>query len=339
MSERSLSDVLDDPEVRAAIPGISLALLRGGEIAAVHAVGSRGAHDSAPVDVDTVFEAASLTKPLAAFIALQLAEEGRLDLRQPLIDICETHVRDDDRVRRITAAHVLTHTAGLPNIATAETPLKIYFEPGARFSYGSSAFAWLQRAIEKVAGQPLEDMAKERIFEPFGMTRSSLQWHERFEANHATGHEMDGQPVPKRRPQAAGASWSLTTTATDYARFVRAVLAGRGLSPQGYDRWFTPAVRATRGVDGVLESAPAEEDDVAWGLGWGLESSQGCFFHWGHNPGFRAFVIGKRATGDAVVWFANSARGLRPGRRVLPLVLPGSHSALDWLQVAQTLQE
>lgn len=339
MNDTQVQSILHEPSVRAAIPGLSLAVLRRGEITLVDAFGRRGPHDDHPVDTDTVFEAASLTKPLVSFIALQLAEEGKLDLAATLQSICGPYVPDDPRAGGITATHVLTHTSGLPNIVTAETPLKTHFAPGARFSYGSSAFAWLQRAMEKVAGQPLEKLACERVFERFGMRNSSLQWQERFEANHARGHEMDGAAVPKRRPVVAGASWSLTTTAQDYARFVQAVLRGDGLSEQMHARWLTPAVRATRGIDDVLEENPEEQDDIAWCLGWGLEPSQGCFFHWGHNPGFRAFVLGHPRTKDAVVWFANSARGLRPGRLLLPAVIPGHHQALDWLQVGRTLQE
>ena len=192
--------------------------------------------------------------------------------------------------------------------------------------------------METVTGLPLEVLARRRVFEALGMTRSSLQWQDRFEFNHARGQEMDGQPVPKRRPAAAAASWSLLTTASDYSRFVSAVLQGRGLSPIMHSRWFHPAVQATAGVDDVLNSSPAQEKDVAWGMGWGLEPSEGCFFHWGHNPGFRAFVMGRHATGDAVVWFANSARGLRLARRILPTVLPGRHRSIDWLRIADSRQ-
>jgi hypothetical protein len=111
------------------------------------------------------------------------------------------------------------------------------------------------------------------------------------------------------------------------------------LSPEMHSRWRSPAVRASKGIDDVQNGDSREETDVAWGLGWGIEPSQGCFFHWGSNPGFRAFVMGSRDTKDAVVWLANSARGLRLARRVLPVVLPGKHSSLEWLQIAQTLSE
>lgn len=332
-----LEEILRDPRVRAAIPGLSLATLRGGEIYSVHAFGTRGAHDPAQTDPRTVFEAASLTKPLVSFIALQLAEEGRLDLELPLQEICGGYVPGDERANAITATHVLTHTSGLPNITSAETPLRTYYSPGERFNYGSSAFGWLQRAIEQASGSPLEELARTRVFEAFGMADSSLHWQARFESNHAQGHEMDGQAVPKRRPATAAASWSLHTTATDYARFVQGVLRGHGLSPEMHARWLAPAVRAREGVDDVLNLDAAEAEDVSWGLGWGLETSRDCFFHWGHIPGFRAFVMGSVARQDAVVWFTNSARGLRLARLVLPAILPGRHRCLDWLQIESTL--
>jgi CubicO group peptidase (beta-lactamase class C family) len=334
-----LEKILHESRVQKATHGLSLATLRSGEIASTYAVGIRGAHDRAAVDSRTVFEAASLTKPVVSFIALQLAEEGLLDLDRPLHLICGSFVADDERAKAITALHVLTHSSGLPNIAGAGTPLKTYFAPGERFNYGSSAFGWLQQAIERLTDSPLEELARTRVFKAFGMADSSLNWQDRFESNHAQGQELNGQAVSKRRAVKAAASWSLLTTATDYAHFVRAVLRGTGLSSTMHTRWFTPMIAAREGVDDVLNSDAAEEKDVAWGLGWGLEPSQGCFFHWGHNPGFRAFVMGNLETKDAVVWFANSASGLRLARHVLPEVLPGRHRSLDWLQIGKTFDE
>jgi CubicO group peptidase (beta-lactamase class C family) len=103
-----LTNLLLDSFVLASIPGVSMASLRGGEIASVHALGIRGAHDRAAVDVHTVFEAASLTKPVVSFIALQLVEEGLLDLGAPLQTVCAGRVEGDARAALITAAHVLT---------------------------------------------------------------------------------------------------------------------------------------------------------------------------------------------------------------------------------------
>ncbi|KFG94163.1 hypothetical protein GQ56_0127610 [Burkholderia paludis] len=318
------------------IPGVSLATLRGGTEDTEYHFGIRGEHDRAPVDAQTVFEAASLTKPVVSFVALQLAEEGLLDLRQSLFDICGEYVPGDPGSRQISAFHVLTHTSGLPNIVRDKAPLRTYFNPGERFSYGSSAFAWLQRAMETATGRSLEALARERVFEPWGMSRSSLEWQERFSENHAQGHEWEGEPVPKCRVSTAQASWSLLTTASDYLAFVRNVLAGRGLSGSSYDQWFLPRVHTRQGDDAEdLQGDNPPDLRVAWGLGWGLEPAQGCFFHWGNSPGFRAFVLANRATRDAVVWFANSARGMRLVHAVAPEVVAGDHPAIQWLRIGR----
>jgi CubicO group peptidase (beta-lactamase class C family) len=332
----ALEATLNEIVTTGAIPGISLATLRAGSIDVVHSCGIRGAHDSSGVDARTVFEAASLTKPVVSFIALQLAEEGLLDLQRPLAEICGDYVPKDARARQITTIHVLTHTSGLPNIVREEAPLRTHFAPGERFSYGSSAFAWLQRAMESVTGAALETLAVRRVFAAFDMRDSSLEWQERFAANHAQGHEWEGEPVPKRRVPSAQASWSLLTTATDYLNFVRAVLREQGLSRHTYAQWFAPAVHPRQGGEAEdLAGTNPPDPDVAWGLGWGLEPAQQSFFHWGHSPGFRAYVVGNRATRDAVVWFANSARGLRLAHHVLPLAVPGPHPSVQWMKIGQ----
>ncbi|MEF3064056.1 serine hydrolase domain-containing protein [Pandoraea apista] len=319
-----------------AIPGISLATLRGGKPDIACYAGVRGAHDPLPVDAQTVFEAASLTKPVVAFIALQLVDEGRLDLHRPMADIGGEYVPDDPRARDITAFHILTHTSGLPNIVRAEAPLRTYFPPGERFSYGSSAFAWLQRALESVGGAPLEVLAQTRVFGPLGMHRSSLLWQARFEDNHAQGHEWEGEPVPKRRLMSAQASWSMLTTASDYLAFVQAVLAGEGLSAATRAAWFLPRMNGRQGGEAEdLYAANPIDPAVAWGLGWGIEIAQQCCFHWGNSPGFRALVLANRETKDAVVWFANGARGLRVAHEVVPQAVSGHHPCIPWLGIGR----
>ena len=332
----ALEEVFEKLVASRTIPGFAFATLRAGCMAEARVFGTRGSHDDAPVDTHTVFEAASLTKPVVSWIALQLAEEGVLNLHVPLFDICGEYLPDDARARQITAFYILSHTSGLPNIVREDAPLKTYFPPGERFSYGSSAFAWLQRAMQKLTGLSLEAMAQQRVFKPLGMHDSSLEWQERFSTNHAQGHEWEGEAVPKRRVATAQASWSLLTTATDYLRFIQAVQSAQNLTPQMHARWFERVVAVRQDEDPEdLAGVHPPSEHVAWGLGWGLEPSQNCFFHWGHSPGFRAYVLGNRVTQDAVVWFANSARGLRLAHLLLPAAVPGEHPSVQWLQIGQ----
>jgi len=222
-------------------------------------------------------------------------------------------VSDDLRSRQITAFHVLTHTSGLPNIVRDGTPLRTYFNPGERFSYGSSAFAWLQLAIEAKSGRRLEALAREHVFDPLGMRRSSLEWQARFTENHAQGSEWDGGPVQKRLVRTAQASWSLLTTASDYIGFVQHVLARGGLAAATYDQWLLPRVLTRQGDDAEdLNGDNPQDPNVAWGLGWGLEPSQ------------NSFSIGEIALGSA-----HSSSPIAKHRMRLS-GLRTQHAASDW---------
>jgi CubicO group peptidase (beta-lactamase class C family) len=186
----------------------------------------------------------------------------------------------------------------------------MYFTPGERFSYSSTGFMHMQSAIEARTGEPLEVTLRRLVFVPLGMRSSSFEWQESFAANLALPHE-NGTRLVKHRPPAASASYSLQTTAGDYGRFIAAVPRGAAIH---------------------LEAAPAEtEDDVAWGLGWGLEPSRGTFFQWGKMDGVRAFAMGSVAAQTGVALFTNGNTGLRLMGDVAGLVLPGAHPAIAWL--------
>jgi CubicO group peptidase (beta-lactamase class C family) len=100
-----------------------------------------------PVNVRTVFHAASLTKPIVSYAVLQLVDAGVLDLDEPLSRSIPSIVPDDSTSALITIRHVLTHTCGLQNILGKE-PARIYFRPGSWFSYSSLGFSLLQSAVE-----------------------------------------------------------------------------------------------------------------------------------------------------------------------------------------------
>ncbi|MDB5856566.1 MAG: hypothetical protein JWQ76_255 [Ramlibacter sp.] len=312
-----------------AVPGATLALVRDGEVEVV-AAGVRDVDSGEPVSAETVFDAASLSKPMVAYAVLQLADAGVLHLDQPLSQLVPPLVPDDPLAERITFRHVLTHTCGLQNLRGKE-PLRMYFTPGERFSYSSTGFMHMQSAIEARTGEPLEVTLRRLVFVPLGMRSSSFEWQESFAANLALPHE-NGTRLVKHRPPAASASYSLQTTAGDYGRFIAAVLHGAWLRQATWREWLVPVAHVPRGAAIHLEAAPAEtEDDVAWGLGWGLEPSRGTFFQWGKMDGVRAFAMGSVAAQTGVALFTNGNTGLRLMGDVAGLVLPGAHPAIDWL--------
>lgn len=156
----------------ANVPGMASAIIRNGQLDRYVCCGVRGVQSPVPVDEDTVFDAASLTKPVFAHAVLQLADMGRLSLDAPLDSYLPRYVHGDERASSITARHVLSHSAGLPNWRNADLLLKTYFQPSERFSYSGEGFLYLQRATEAITGEKVHTFVEGLVLGPFGMARS-----------------------------------------------------------------------------------------------------------------------------------------------------------------------
>lgn len=303
------------------VPGLAVAVLRGGGLAWARGFGVRREGGSEPVGGNTVFEAASLSKPVFAYLVLKLADQGTIDLDRPLAAHVTLAGLTDTRAARITPRMVLSHTTGLPNELHPGDTLALAFDPGTRFRYSGEGFAYLQRVVEQVTGQRLEELARTLVFEPLGMARSGFAWEDRFAPDAATGH--GGGRIPRRpgRPAAARAPSSLHTTVLDYARFVAAVLAGEGLRDST--------------VREMAKAQVAVAPGAAWGLGWALQETGAAarLFHWGDNSntGFTAFVVASPDDGSGMVWLANSAGGLSIAAPLLEMTMPAPRLPVEGL--------
>lgn len=312
-----------------SVIGASMAHVRGDSIE-VAVAGLKDQKTAEPVDPATVFGAASLTKPVVSYAVLRLADAGVLDLDEPLSRTAQLIVPDDATSARITFRHVLTHTCGLQNIRDKH-PIRMHFHPGSWFSYSSLGFNFLQAAVEVRTGEALEATMRRLVFDPIGMGSSSLEWQDPFLHSAASPHEAD-ERLAIHRPPVASASYSLHTTAGDYGAFVAAVLRGDGLRGSTWKQWLTASVMVPRGEIVRLDSKPsATESDIGWGLGWGIEPSQGTFFQWGKMSGVRAFVMGSPERQSGVVLLTNSNTGLRLMEDAARQALPGGHPAIRWL--------
>src|SRR5678816_1271441 len=123
---------------KADIPGLSIALIKDGKPYWNHGFGVKNSQTKEPVTAETVFEAASLTKPVFAYAVLKLVDSGKLDLDTPLNKYLPGRydVGDDPRLDQMTARHVLSHTTGFPNWRPrGSATIKMYFTPGDHFSY------------------------------------------------------------------------------------------------------------------------------------------------------------------------------------------------------------
>jgi CubicO group peptidase (beta-lactamase class C family) len=206
------------------VPGMASVIIRDGRLHGYICCGTRDAQAPTLVDEYTVFEAASLSKPVFAHVVLQLADQGYLSLDAPLGNYLPNYVPTDDRVSSITTRHVLSHRCGLPNWRNADLPLKTYFQPGERFSYSGEGFLYLQKAVEAITGEKIHVLAERLVLQPFAMARSSFIWDWRFDLNRAYPHDAFGRPALGGKPGTGNAAWSLQTTTADFGRFLLGVL-------------------------------------------------------------------------------------------------------------------
>jgi len=327
------------PELMRAgdVPGLQIAVIRGGRAVWRHAFGVRDAASNAPVGDDTVFEAASLSKPVFAYAVLRLVDAGTLELDAPVARYLPGDYSEDARAAKITVRHVLTHTTGFPNWRSSPRELPVFFDPGERFSYSGEGFEYLQHAVERVTGQTLDAVMKRLVFDPLEMTDSRYAWDERFDGRKATGHDEVGVPRRRGRPAIANAAATLETTASDYARFVAALLDGTGLSPAMRDEMRKPQVRVDEGCSNCVSKKPTGKlsREIAWGLGVGLEETDGRAFlwHWGDNggSGFHCFVLAEPAAKTGVVIFTNSLGGHGIIPEIATAAVGGRHPCFAWI--------
>ena len=157
------------------VPGLSVAVVQKGELVWHRGFGVKNAQTKEPVAANTVFEAASLSKPVFAYAVLKLVDAGKFDLDTPLTKYLPGNydVGEDARLQQITARHVLSHTPGFPNWRRQGNPLTIHFTPGERFSYSGEGFVYLSKVIEHVTGEKFNEFMKRMVFDPLGMADSS----------------------------------------------------------------------------------------------------------------------------------------------------------------------
>ncbi|OLE97888.1 MAG: hypothetical protein AUG75_02980 [Cyanobacteria bacterium 13_1_20CM_4_61_6] len=318
------------------MPGLAISLIRNGKTTWVQGFGVKDAKTGQPVTTETVFEAASLSKPVFAYGVLKLVEQGKLGLDASLTTYLPTpYIADDGRLAKITARIVLSHRTGFPNWRGDDGSLPIYFTPGERFSYSGEGYIYLQRVVEHITGKPLNEYMTEAVFRPLGMADSSYVWRPDFNILTATGHDADGNPTELDKPKEAGAASTLNTTAKDYALFIDAILNGKVLKRSTLREMETPQIAVDPECRICIKREPKQlSKNLFWGLGWGIQRKDGMddLWHWGDNGSFKAFVMMDPKTKSGVVLFANSANGLEIAKPIIDEAMGTDSLAFAWLK-------
>ncbi len=331
--EQHIPQLMQDGEV----PGLSIALIREAKLVWHHGFGVKNAETNEPVTDSTVFEAASLSKPVFACAILKLVDSGKLDLDKPLNQYLPGNydVGDDPRLNQITARRVLTHTTGFPNWRPNGSPvLKIFFTPGEKFSYSGEGFVYLAKAVEHLTGEPFDAFMKRMVFDPLGMNSSSYVWQDKYERLKAYKHNFIGKPTGLNKVAEANAAASLNTTALDYGRFVAAILKGTGLKKETARLMLTPQIQVDEGGTNTINRPVGKLSPyISWGLGWGLQNTDEgiSFWHWGDNGNSKAYVVAFEKQKLGVAIFTNGANGLSIVPEIVNDAIGGKQPALAWL--------
>ncbi|HEV8064444.1 MAG TPA: serine hydrolase domain-containing protein [Acidimicrobiales bacterium] len=295
--------------------GSALCVFGDGKVADIEYRGSR-CHTGGRVDEATIWEAASLSKPLLAAHALRLAAAGEIDLDENLkVDLASIGARPDRRWQSLTARRLLTHTSGLPNwrgpltalavggadVDSQEEALDFAGEPGD-FCYSGEGFGVLLHCLAARAGVAAPEVLQS-LLAWSAMTESSFVWQPRYEGAAAAPHLADGRALPKRHPSVGHPAGTLHTTLADYAGFASAVLS------EGADEIFVPCFDLGEGRGRAL--------------GWATTDTPSGVLAWQHgdNMGFKHIVALRRHKADGVLMFTNIDSGADDYRAVCRSVL------------------
>lgn len=311
------------------VPGVSIAIIKDFAIAATYVYGVADVETGVPVTGETMFQAASISKPVAAMVSLKAVQDGRFSLDQDVNDILRSWKMPDGpftKERRVTPRSLMSHTSGagdafgfpgyapkaplptVPQILDGVQPpsnlraVRLERVPLTGFEYSGGGVMIQQLALTDLVGRPFDELAREWVLDPIGMTNSSYEQplppgreRQAARAHDRQGARM-GDPWHVYPEQAAAGLW---TTATDLARFATEVqlsLAGKSnrvLSPSTVREMVTPV-----GVGPFAVGFQIEKEGEGW-----------YFSHGGSNWGFQCALIAHRVNGYGAVIMTNSDSG------------------------------
>jgi len=315
------------------MPGLSFALINDGRVVyhktlGVAAVGAGldPKDQGQSVDKESIFEAASLSKPVFAYLVLRLVDQYVLDLDTPLYRYLPyADIAADPRYKLITARMVLSHTTGLPNWRNFNPndqsqhkygELYLQFTPGTSFSYSGEGYRYLAHVIAQLCGPTnriLEPLFQNEVAIPLGMQHAWFTGNAYISRHKVKGHfdgKVTGKQWPNEFPKEDSTSFSaaggLHTEAVSFSNFLIALMSGKGLSESSLEEFFKEQVR-------LSEDSPHFKfnGDTGWGLGIAIKPvPYGVLHeHGGNNGDFQSGFKINRANGNGYVFFTNCEQG------------------------------
>jgi CubicO group peptidase (beta-lactamase class C family) len=329
------------------VQGMAVAVIEDGTVAHVAAYGRRSVERDLPLTPDTVMYGASLTKTAFACMVLQLVDEGKLSLDASVADLLPrplseyedyTDLAGDERWRALTPRVLLTHTSGFANFRwlEADKRLRFHYDPGSRYGYSGEGFYVLQLILERALGLDVGKEMQTRVFDRFGMTRTSMAWRPDFSANLADGYGHDGSMEPHDERSRASAAGSMDTSITDQARLWAAIMRGDGLSAESRAEFTRPQTLITSPHQFPTLTAEIAPRNAEIGLAAGLgvvtfrDTTGPAWFKGGHNDWTGNMVVCLEHGRRCAVMLANDVRAERIYPELVRLILGETRMPWGW---------
>ncbi len=296
-------------------PGLSIAVIDHNRIAWAKGFGVTSASGQTLVTPQTLFQAASISKPITAAGALWLVQQGRLSLDEDVNDkLKHWHVPDNEFTysEKVTLRRILSHNAGLnvhgfngyekgqPLPTTEQTldglppannpAVRVTATPGKECNYSGGGYTIAGLLVKDVSGQSFEDFMLQHVLRPSGMTRSTFAQNlpPAVALQSATGTDQNGEPLPGQwRIYPELAPDGLWTTPTDLAKF--AIEIAR--SKRGKANHILSASTVQQMLTVQCHDDPGQPDGTGLGFALGYQHHLDIFFHNGSNAGFQSLLM------------------------------------------------
>ncbi len=304
----SINSFVERKMVEMQIPGVSYAIINDAKLVYHDVKGYANKEEKISVTKQTIFEGASLAKPLFAYLTMFLVEDGKLDLDVPLYKYLEyPDIAHDERYKKITARMVLAHSTGLPNWRTDfdDNKLFLQFNPGTNFNYSGEGYQYLAKVLEKLLMtdyRGLESFYQKKVAIPLQMNVTKFIQDESNLKNKAEPYKND-EKISKGEIQAEfGAAYGIHSEAEDFSRWLIALMENKGLSNSSYEELFKDQFI-------IPEDSPYKKEGVsAWTLGFAKAEIGGntLFGHGGNNPGYTSLFLIDKTKKWGIVLFTNA---------------------------------
>jgi CubicO group peptidase (beta-lactamase class C family) len=296
------------------VPSIAIAYVRDGAVQWTRVYGEQA--QGVPATDRTLYNVASLTKPLFAELMLRLAADGRLSLDEPMAPYwTDPDVAADPRHAILTPRLALSHRTGFANWRReTEGVLRIGFQPGTQFRYSGEGFEYARRFAQNRVGASIDSLARQYVFRPLGMRDIAFTRQPWFAGRVAVPRGSEGRWGEPSLPDTANAADDVHTTVGDYGRFLAAVMDRDGLPAAFADQ--RDSIHAMGGDSCDPARVPVCPVRIGYGLGWSImeyaDANETVIWHTGSDWGEKAMVFYFPGRREGVVMLTNGANGFLP---------------------------